>query len=99
VKRTHSKARRPDVYRVQRGKPWWRRKWQAEWDGCLWAARGYTRRGVWVSVWVRTRWGWRAEGCYHRLRVAVRRNLTRDDFYVRRYDRLGRTKRAGIRVS
>ena len=42
-----------DFYRVQVRKPWWRRKWQAEWDGCMWAQRGYTKRGIRIAVSVR----------------------------------------------
>jgi len=42
-----------DYYRVQSDKRWWRRKWQAEWDGCRWAQRGYTRPGIRAVVRVR----------------------------------------------
>ena len=27
-------------------KHWWCRTWQAEWDGCEWAPRAYTKRGI-----------------------------------------------------
>lgn len=78
-----------DIYRVQRGKPWYRRTWQAEWDGCLWASRGYTRRGVVGGAWVRRHWG-RIDRLYVRAWRIVRRNVTGDRLDRRMYDRLGR---------
>jgi len=40
-------------YRVQRGKPWFRRKCQAEWPDCDFAQRGYTQIGVATMIAVR----------------------------------------------
>jgi len=35
---------------VRRPTAWWRRTWQAEWDGCRRAVRGYTRNGCIVKA-------------------------------------------------
>lgn len=73
-----------DVYRVQVGKPWWRRKWQAEWDGCRWAQRGYTRRGVLAMARLR-RTHTRVNDAYVRARIIIRRNVTQREWYAARY--------------
>ena len=39
---------RINVYRVYRAEDrrWWKRTWQAEWEGCMWCPRAYTQPGV-----------------------------------------------------
>ena len=64
-------------YRVQESKSVWRRKWQAEWDGCDFAQRGYTRRGTAVIAAMRRSYP-RADAAYFRLRIIIR--------WVDRYD-------------
>lgn len=61
-----------DYYRVQSDKRWWRRKWQAEWDGCRWAQRGYTRPGIRAMARVR-RSHPAVDSLYIRCRIMIRR--------------------------
>ena len=75
-----------DYYRVQSDKRWWRRKWQAEWDGCRWAQRGYTRSGIRAMVRVR-RSHPAVDTLYIRCRIMIRRCVSADRrWYRRRYD-------------
>ena len=71
-------------YRIRTGKhpkrhvrhTWYGRRWQAEWDGCRWAPRAYTRRGIERRS---ARWrdkGWPTDAMIARRRW-VRRNITR----------------------
>lgn len=75
-----------DVYRVQEGYPWYRRTWQAEWQECLWASRGYTKPTLLAGAWVRRHWGRSAEDRYLQFRVTVRWLTGYDDkWYRQRY--------------
>lgn len=73
-----------DIYRVLEGKPWYRRKWQAEWPLCHFAQRGYTRRGVLTMAAIR-RAHTRVNGAYVRARIIFRRNVTERGWYRARY--------------
>ena len=65
-----------DYYRVQSDKRWWRRKWQAEWDGCRWAQRGYTR--PWIRAMARVRRSHPAvDTLYIRCRIIIRASRKR----------------------
>ena len=49
-----------DVYRIlePNKRRWWKRTWQAEWDGCQWAPRAFTEAGCYRKA---LRWsGWSA---------------------------------------
>lgn len=75
-----------DFYRVQADKRWWRRKWQAEWDGCRWAQRGYTRPGIRAMARVR-RSHPAVDSLYIRCRIVIRRCVSADRrWYRRMYD-------------
>ena len=79
-----------DLYRVQEGKRWYRRKWQSEWDGCYWAQRGYTPLGVIFLTKLRMKSPILDE-IHARFYIIVRRNITQRDWYQSRYDVLGRS--------
>ncbi len=79
----------PTYYRVQMEKPWYHRKWQAEWPDCYWAQRGYTRTGIrWMAA-ARMAHPWVDAG-YVRWKILVRRYITQRAWYTARYDWLGR---------
>ena len=80
-----------EVYRVNWDKPWYRRTWQAEWEGCYWTHRGYTRRGLMAGVEFRMSHP-RANAVYVRGRIITRRLITQRAWYKRKYDALGRAR-------
>lgn len=49
---------------------WWNRTWQAEWDGCDWAPRAYTRWGI-----ERRATRWRRQGGRPAWQIAAHRWL------------------------
>lgn len=54
---------------------WWKRTWQAEWEGCDWAPRAYTRQGI-----ERRSARWRRNGGRSAWQITahrwIRRNVT-----------------------
>ena len=70
-----------DFYRVQADKRWWRRKWQAEWDGCRWAQRGYTRPGIRAMARVR-RSHPAVDEAYTWWKIMIRRYVTQRAWYA-----------------
>lgn len=91
---------RGDLYYYRVALPdmrWWRRKWQAEWDGCRWAQRGYTRPGIRAVVRVR-RSHPAVDSLYIRCRIVIRRCVSADRrWYRRRYDWRGTPLAASVR--
>ncbi len=78
-------------YRVQQHKKhWWHRTWQAEWDNCLWAQRGYTRLGVSIFVATRRKWSW-FDRVLIRYKILIKLYITDRGWYKTRYDALGRS--------
>ena len=56
---------------------WYGRTWQAEWDGCLWAARAYTEAGVLRKAARRSAWSDATASRYWLLRRMIRDHITR----------------------
>ena len=85
----------PLVYRVQKQKPWYRRKWQVEYDDFTWCSRGYTRVGALAGARLRHRHP-TLDRAYVRLRVIVRWVTDYDHgWYRERYTILGRSRADG----
>ena len=58
-------------------KAWYGRTWQAEWDGCLWAPRAYTKAGLLRKASRRSRWSPERAHRYWLLRRLIRDHITR----------------------
>ena len=80
------------IYRVRQSathpkrwvrRAWYGRTWQAEWDGCLWAARAYTEAGVRRKAAQRMTWSQRRNERYYARCVWIRTWILRREGYQR----------------